>query len=82
MITGQDLHWEERKEGLDEIYEFADTVQDAVADDFDEAHKRLLQWFKDLPNGPLPLSTRTTPTWIGEDCTTETTSQVRTTVKT
>ena len=51
MITGQDLHWEERKEGLDEIYEFADTVQAAVADDFDEAHKRLLQWFKDLPNG-------------------------------
>ena len=51
MITGQDLHWEERKEGLGEIYEFADTLQDAVADDFDEAHKRLLQWFKDLPNG-------------------------------
>jgi len=50
-VVERDLQWEERKDGLEEIYESARLIREAVGDDFGEAHRRMVAWFKTLPEG-------------------------------
>jgi adenine-specific DNA-methyltransferase len=50
-VTEREMHWEERKAGLDAIYAAADKVRSEAGTDFVEAHRRLLAWFRALPDG-------------------------------
>lgn len=51
LLTAEDLHWEERKQGLHAIYTAAEKIRLQVGEDFDEVHRRLLRWFRELPDG-------------------------------
>jgi adenine-specific DNA-methyltransferase len=50
-VTSLNLQWEERKEGLDDIYKAVDEIRAAAGDDAGEGHKRLVAWFRALPDG-------------------------------
>lgn len=51
LVTAEDLHWEQRKDGLNQIYAAVESVRSEVGDDFDEGHSRLLSWYRELPDG-------------------------------
>ena len=50
LLTERDTRWAERKDGLDEVYRQVELVRGEVGDDYDEAHKRLLTWYRELPD--------------------------------
>jgi adenine-specific DNA-methyltransferase len=81
-VTALDLQWEERKDGLDEIYAAAKEIRRAVGDDLSEAHKRLVAWSEVCRMGIRRRTTIITTTSTNEVCTTTTTSQVPTTERT
>jgi len=50
-VIAEDMRWKEQKAGLDEIYAEADRIRGEVGADFDEGHKRLAAWYRELPDG-------------------------------
>lgn len=51
LLTAEDTRWSERKQGLDEVYGQVTRIRAEVGDDYDEAHRLLLAWYRDLPDG-------------------------------
>jgi adenine-specific DNA-methyltransferase len=50
-VTETEVRWRERKDGLDDVYAAEREIRSVVGDDYEEAHRRLLSWFRDLPDG-------------------------------
>lgn len=50
-VTALDLQWEERKNGLDDIYAAVQRTRAEVGTHYDEGHKRMVAWFRALPDG-------------------------------
>jgi adenine-specific DNA-methyltransferase len=50
-ITAEDIRWQERKDGLEDVYKAIDAIRAEVGDNFDEGRKKLTAWFRGLPDG-------------------------------
>lgn len=50
-VIAEDMRWQERKAGLDEIYAAVDRIRGEVGGNFEEGHKRLVAWYRQLPDG-------------------------------
>jgi adenine-specific DNA-methyltransferase len=51
LLTADDYHWEERKEGVEAVFEKVEEIRAQVGEDWEEAHQRLLAFFRELPEG-------------------------------
>ncbi|MGI8663979.1 MAG: site-specific DNA-methyltransferase [Acidimicrobiales bacterium] len=51
FVTAEDMRWQERKEGLDDVYEAIRRIRSEARDDFAEGRKKLVEWFRSLPDG-------------------------------
>lgn len=50
-VVAEDMRWQEQKAGLDEIYAAVDRIRGEVGSDFEEGRKRLVAWYRGLPDG-------------------------------
>ena len=57
--------WEERKEGLEEIYKAFETFKSKHGNDWDAIHKAALEWYKQFPEAN-PISNSKHYSWMDE----------------
>lgn len=51
LLKDEDTRWEEKKVGVAEVYAAVARIREEVGTDYDEGHQRMLQWYRELPDG-------------------------------